>query len=33
MAQDLNYIFVFLKFFGFALLCVYIAYERLCNRW
>lgn len=20
-------------FFGFALLCVYIAYERLCNRW
>ena len=20
-------------FLGFALLCVYIAYERLCNRW
>jgi hypothetical protein len=20
-------------FFGFALLCVYITYERLCNRW
>ena len=20
-------------FLGFALLCVYVAYERLCNRW